>query len=83
MKMFDPNYDPVERLELAIKNQQEIARAFNDHSEVLNQLVHQNRQLNEMLKTARIEISRLRADIEELRARPPKEIVYNTNYGNH
>ena len=83
MKMFDPNYDPVERLELAIKNQQEIARAFNDHAEVMNQLVHQNRQLNEMLKSARIEIGKLRADIEELKARPAKEIVYNTNYGQH
>jgi predicted RNase H-like nuclease (RuvC/YqgF family) len=83
MKMLDPDYDPVERLELALKNQQELARAYNSQTEVLNQLVHQNSQLNNLIKQARIEIGNLRADIEQLKARPQKEIVYNSNYGQH
>jgi predicted RNase H-like nuclease (RuvC/YqgF family) len=83
MKMLDPDYDPVARLELALKNQQELARAYNSQTEVLNQLVHQNGQLNNLIKQARIEIGNLRADIEQLKARPQKEIVYNSNYGQH
>ena len=81
--MFDNEFDPLAKLELLEKNQMEIARAFNSHTEVMNQLVHQNRQLNEMLKQARIEIGNLKADIQELKSRPAKEIVYNTNYGQH
>jgi hypothetical protein len=83
MKMLDPNYDPVARLELALKNQQELALAFNSHSDIVKQLVHQNAQLNNLIKQARIEIGSLRADIEQLKARPQKEIVYNSNYGQH
>jgi predicted RNase H-like nuclease (RuvC/YqgF family) len=81
--MFDPGFDPLQKLELALKNQQEIARAFNSHSDIVKQLVHQNAQLNELIKQARIEIGNLRADIEQLKARPQKEIVYNSNYGQH
>jgi hypothetical protein len=83
MKMLDPDYDPVARLELALKNQQELARAYNTQTDILNQLVHQNAQLNNLIKQARIEIGQLRADIELLKARPIKEIVYNSNYGQH
>lgn len=81
--MFDPNFDPLERLELCLKNQHELARAYNDNFDTVKQLLHQNRQLNDMLKQARLELAQLKTDIEMLKAQPIKEIYHNTNYGNH
>ena len=81
--MFDPDYDPVEKLEIALKNQQELAKAWNSQIDTMNQLLHQNQQLNALLKQVRIDIHRLQADVEELKSRPLREIVNNTNYGNH
>lgn len=81
--MFDPDFDPLKQLETLLKNQHELARAYNEQSKTLEQLVHQNRQLNNMLRLARIDIGSLRADVDMLKLQPAKEIVYNTNYGNH
>lgn len=82
-KMFDNQFDPLAKLEQLEKNQMEIARAFNSHSEAMNQLVHQNRELNNLLRTARQDIAQLKADIAYLKSQPPREIQYNTNFGNH
>lgn len=81
--MFDSKFDPYERLELLEGNIQQIARGYNAHTETINQLLHQNRQLNELLKIARLEVQSLQLDVETLKARPPREIINNTNYGNH
>lgn len=81
--MFDPNFDPLEQLELCLKNQHELARAWNSQSETLKQLVHQNSQLNTMLKSARQEIASLRADVESLKQRPTITYTSTPLQGNH
>lgn len=61
---IDPNFDPLEELHhckqelLAVKQEQlrlqhnvyEIARAFNQQSDLVKQLLDQNRDLNEILQ---------------------------------
>lgn len=81
--MFSPDFDPLQQLELLLKNQHELAGAWNSQAETVKQLLHQNQQLNNMLKMARQDIANLKADVEYLKQRPPREIVSNTNYGNH
>jgi hypothetical protein len=63
-RMFDPSFDPLEELHyckqelLRLKQEQlqlqhnvyEVARAFNQQSSLVKQLLDQNRDLNDMLQ---------------------------------
>jgi hypothetical protein len=63
-RLFDPNFDPLEELDfckqqlLIVKQEQlqlqhnihEIARAFNQQSHLVKQLLDQNRDLNNILQ---------------------------------
>jgi hypothetical protein len=57
--MFNPNFDPLSDLQQLINNQEvmsksllEVAKAFNDRADVINQLVNQvnlqNAQINNL-----------------------------------
>lgn len=60
-------FDPYNELLVCAKNIQELARAHNKHSEIIEQILDQNRRLNELLKVTRLEMHRLHTELELLK----------------
>lgn len=51
-----PSFDPLEALERLQHNTVELARAHNGQSEIIQQLLNQNRQLNQLIARNRHEL---------------------------
>jgi predicted nuclease with TOPRIM domain len=60
------NYDPFEELETAKHNISQLIKAYNDHNATIQEILKQNRQLNNMLRLEREEIARLKSQVDQL-----------------
>lgn len=61
-----PSFDPLAELNTLKLNTNELARAHNEHSEIIQQLLNQNRQLNNLIRISRVEVQALTNRINEL-----------------
>jgi len=82
--MFNPDFDPLLQLQRAEQNIGQLAVAYNEHQKVIQelralathqqdiiqQIVHQNNKLNQIMSAQRHEMTRLRAELELLKASP-------------
>jgi acetolactate synthase small subunit len=82
--MFDTGWNPHDALIKAEHNIGQLAVAYNEHQkviqelralathqqEIIQQIVHQNNKLNQIMSAQRNEMTRLRAELELLKAFP-------------
>jgi chromosome segregation ATPase len=72
-----PTFDPLAELQQLKSNSFELARAYNDHSSIIEQLLHQNRQLNHLLAQRGREIAQLARRIDQLESSSTKATDIN------
>jgi len=66
---LNANQQELNRNQQVLENSDlEIAKMLNAQSETIKQILHQNHQLNDMLKRTRIELERLNAEIQLIKA---------------
>lgn len=85
MNDFNTDWDPyeelmlhkhnIEQLVLAVSHGSELMKQmghkYNHQQEIISQLVQQNQRLNDLLKSTRLEISRVSAEIAVLKSNQP------------
>jgi hypothetical protein len=66
---LNANQQELNRNQQVLENSdQEIAKMLNAQSDTIRQILQQNQQLNDMLKRTRIELERLNAEIQLIKA---------------
>lgn len=68
-----PSFDPLAALETLQHNTVELARAHNGQSEIIQQLLHQNRELNNLIARNRIELQSVKQRLEHLELKTANE----------
>lgn len=69
MNLFDNEFDPLAQLEACQHNITELIKAYQHQSEILKEVLIQHGQLNELLRTTRLELHRQGMDLEMIKVR--------------